>query len=105
MTYVWICLVFLAVTVLVAAVAYARARRRARWLPLGLTLAALVVLTAVFDNVMIALDIMDYSPDRRLGPTLGLAPLEDFAYVVAAVILLPALWEWWGAPKRDRGDA
>ena len=63
-------------------------RRRA-----ALTLAILLLLTAVFDNAIIAAGLVDYSPNHYLGLRLGLAPIEDFAYSVAAVLLLPALWE------------
>ena len=49
-------------------------------------------MTAVFDNVMIGIGLVGYSVDLISGVFLGIAPLEDFAYAVAAVILLPALW-------------
>jgi hypothetical protein len=41
---------------------------------------------------MIGLGIMEYSDEATSGLRLGLAPLEDFAYPLAAVILLPSLW-------------
>jgi lycopene cyclase domain-containing protein len=53
---------------------------------------ALLVLTAVFDNAMIAAGLFSYAPEKLSGLALGLAPLEDFAYPLAAAILLPALW-------------
>lgn len=68
---------------------------RARSLALaaaGWTAAVVLVLTAVFDNLMIAAGLFTYAPDMISGALLGLAPLEDFAYPVAAVLLLPALW-------------
>lgn len=51
-----------------------------------------LVLTAVFDNIMIAVGLFSYAPGLISGLSVGLAPLEDFAYPVAAVLLLPALW-------------
>lgn len=54
----------------------------------------LLVLTAIFDNVMIALGLFVYRAGTLSGLTLGRAPLEDFAYPVAAAVLLPVLWRW-----------
>lgn len=51
-----------------------------------------LVMTAVFDNVMIGVGLVGYDPTRISGVFIGLAPIEDFAYAVAAVILLPSLW-------------
>lgn len=58
----------------------------------AVTAVALFALTAVFDNLMIAADLFHYAPNQLLGPKLGLAPVEDFAYPLAAVLLLPAMW-------------
>jgi len=55
--------------------------------------AILICLTAIFDNVMIANGIFAYNPERILGIYLGRAPIEDFAYAVAAAIAVPWLWE------------
>ena len=54
--------------------------------------AVVLVLTAVFDNLMIAAGLFTYAPEMISGVMVGLAPLEDFAYPVAAVLLLPGLW-------------
>lgn len=54
--------------------------------------AVLALLTAVFDNVMIAAGLFDYDESKRLGILIGRAPIEDFAYPLAGAILLPALW-------------
>ena len=59
---------------------------------LTITGVVLLVLTAVFDNVMIAAGLFWYNPERISGAFIGRAPLEDFAYALAAVLLLPALW-------------
>ncbi|WP_456284504.1 lycopene cyclase domain-containing protein [Microbacterium sp. JZ101] len=99
MTYVVLCAAFLAVAV-AAAVALS-ARRRPRLSAVALAAAALVVLTAVFDSVMIAVGLFAYDDERISGLRIGLAPLEDFAYPLAAAILLPALWV---ALRRRRDD-
>ena len=97
MTYTLISLGFLAVTVLALAIALAkRADRRAlivRWrAPVIAAGIVVMILTAIFDNVMIASGLMEYGQETTSGLVLGLAPLEDFAYPLAALILLPAVW-------------
>ncbi|UWX98753.1 lycopene cyclase domain-containing protein [Arthrobacter zhaoxinii] len=52
----------------------------------------LLALTAVFDNLMIRVGLFWYNEHRISGAFAGAAPLEDFAYPLAAVLLLPALW-------------
>jgi lycopene cyclase domain-containing protein len=58
----------------------------------------LLVLTAIFDNVLVATGIVGYDPSRISGVFVGVAPLEDFAYAIAAVVLLPSLWALLGGP-------
>lgn len=91
MTYWLLNLGFLAVVALVAVAALA-ARRAPRWRVVGLTAIPLVILTAVFDNLLVGVGIVAYDPARISGIHIGVAPLEDFAYVIAAVVLLPCLW-------------
>jgi lycopene cyclase domain-containing protein len=55
-------------------------------------LGVLLVMTAVFDNVMIGVGLVAYAPDRISGAFIGIAPVEDFAYAIAAGVLLPSLW-------------
>jgi lycopene cyclase domain-containing protein len=105
MTYVVLSAVFIAAAVAVwvaAAVTDAGFARR-WWLPSVLTAVVLIILTAVFDNLMIAVGLMTYAPDRIWGVSVGAAPLEDFAYPIAAVILLPALWSLFS--RRSSDDA
>ncbi|MCW4385617.1 lycopene cyclase domain-containing protein [Salinibacterium sp. SYSU T00001] len=91
MTYWALNAVFLAIVVLVASAALV-SRRSPRWGAVALAGVAVLLLTAVFDNVMIAADLFTYNPERISGAFLGVAPLEDFAYAIAAVVLLPSLW-------------
>lgn len=69
-----------------------RAERRGHWRSVGLAALALLVLTAVFDSLMIGLDLFHYDEGGILGVRVGLAPLEDFAYPIACALLLPGLW-------------
>lgn len=102
MTYVWLSLIFLsaAAAVLTVALGAWRSSRRAlivRWrLPLAGAGAVVMVLTAVFDNVMIRGGLMAYAAHTLSGLHVGVAPLEDFAYPLAGLILLPALWLLFG---------
>ena len=70
-----------------------RARLVARWtVPAVVTGVVLVVLTAVFDNLMIAAGLMTYASAAISGVHLWLVPIEDLAYPVAGLLLLPGLW-------------
>ncbi len=89
------------VVLLVVAVTW-QALRRHRAGPLLWTAAVMVVLTLVFDTIMIAVGLYVYAPDKILGVYLAGAPLEDFAYPIAAVLLLPAVWTWVGDGRRRR---
>ena len=52
----------------------------------------LIILTAVFDNAIIYLDVVDYHTDKLLNLYIGKAPVEDFFYALLAVFLIPAVW-------------
>lgn len=54
----------------------------------------MLLLTLVFDNLIIATGIVDYDPDKISGIRLGVAPIEDFAYTIVALILVPSLFNW-----------
>jgi lycopene cyclase domain-containing protein len=100
MTYLLLALGFLALATVVALVARRTARRTGRptigWRALALAAGALLLLTAVFDNVMIASGLFAYADAQISGARIGLAPVEDFSYPLAAVVLLPALWSLFG---------
>jgi lycopene cyclase domain-containing protein len=98
MTYWGLNAVFLAVVAVLAILA----ARRLRWAAVGITLAVLLVMTAVFDNVMISVGLVAYNESLISGAFIGVAPLEDFAYAIAAVIGLPSLWVLLGASKTER---
>ncbi len=77
--------------------------RRMRAIPLVATAVLLCVLTAVFDTIMIAADLYVFDPDKILGIRIWGAPLEDFAYAIAAAVGMPVLWIVLG--RRRRQDA
>jgi lycopene cyclase domain-containing protein len=106
-TYLLLNLPFLGAVALVAAAA-GLARRAPRWRAVGLAAIPLVLLTAVFDNVIVGTGVVAYDPDRISGLRLGVMPVEDFAYAIAAIVLLPSLWTLLGAGRRgprERPDA
>ena len=93
MNYAELNAIFLVVAAGVLVLAIVRRPKTAGlWPALGAALAALLILTAIFDNVMIASGLFDYSGHALAGQRIGLAPLEDFAYPLAAALLLPGLW-------------
>ncbi|HEX4058260.1 MAG TPA: lycopene cyclase domain-containing protein [Galbitalea sp.] len=99
MTYWSLNAIFLAVVALVAIVAIAT-RRSPRWLAVLLAAGILLVLTAVFDNVMIGIGLVGYDRALISGVFIGRAPIEDFAYTVAAVVLLPSVWMLAGGRRK-----
>ncbi|WP_062210324.1 lycopene cyclase domain-containing protein [Demequina oxidasica] len=73
--------------------------------PLLLTGLVLVALTAVFDNVIVGLDIVGYDDQLISGIRLWHAPIEDFAYAIGAVMVIPTVWLWLGKTSKDHGEA
>lgn len=70
-----------------------RGEDRRRWLiGVGGSLVVLLVLTAIFDNIMIAAGLVAYDDALTSGIRLGLAPIEDFAYAVAVAVFMPSVW-------------
>jgi lycopene cyclase domain-containing protein len=82
---------FLGAVAVVAVVAIAT-RRPPRWLAVLASAAILLIVSAVFDNIMIGIGLVGYNRSLISGVFIGIAPVEDFAYAVAAVVLLPSLW-------------
>lgn len=79
--------------------------RRLPLRPLALTALALVALTAVFDNIIVGLDIVAYDDAKISGLLVPIAPIEDFAYALGAIVLIPAVWTWLGRRKPRDGKA
>jgi lycopene cyclase domain-containing protein len=110
MTYWALDVVFLAIAAVtgIAALAVRVRRRRRERLRAGhrarqplaawiVSAAVLLGMTAIFDNVMIGIGLVGYDASKISGVFVGIAPLEDFSYAVAAVVLLPSLWVLLGA--------
>ena len=54
----------------------------------------MLAMTAIFDNLIIASGIVDYDYEKTLGIRLFLAPIEDFAYTLVALVLVPSLFNY-----------
>jgi lycopene cyclase domain-containing protein len=91
MTYALLILPFLAVTAVVTAISARRPGFGRRMRASAVTAVALLLLTAVFDNLMIAAGLFTYPPEHLSGLRIGLAPLEDFSYPLCAAFGIPAV--------------
>ncbi len=89
-------LIFAVLVVVLTAAATLPTLRRLAWRPIVWTGVALIALTAVFDNVLVGVGIVDYDEDLIVGLRVPIAPIEDFSYTLAVVLLVPALWTWLG---------
>jgi len=95
MTYPQLVGLLAAAALVVACVAFAalpKARRSAHLLAVLATGAALVVLTVVFDSLMIHARLFTFAADKMSGHAVWLAPAEDVAYAIACALGLPAVW-------------
>lgn len=94
MTYAALAGIFLAPVVLLTVITAVVRRPGARWwTTTALTVGALLVLTLVFDALMIAADLFRYEESLLSGVRVfGLVPVEDLAWPVAAGLLMPCLW-------------
>lgn len=63
-----------------------------RWPAYLIAMVPMLALTAVFDNLIIASGIVAYEASKISGLFIGLAPIEDFAYTIAAVLIVPSVW-------------
>jgi lycopene cyclase domain-containing protein len=68
-------------------------RVRLPWRPLHIAIGTLLILTVIFDNLLVAMDTFRYHPEHISNWLVGRAPIEDCLYAIAAAILVPALWE------------
>lgn len=57
-----------------------------------MTLAGMLILTAIFDPIIIYFHIVEYDPAKILGLHLFGAPIEDFFYALYAVCIVPLVW-------------
>jgi len=68
-----------------------------RWINLKALIPATVfmlLMTLVFDNLIIGSGIVEYDYSKTSGIRLFLAPIEDFAYTLVALVLVPSLFNF-----------
>ena len=92
MTYTIIVVPFVVLTVLVTLATLRRPAFGRRMAASAISAAVLLVLTAIFDNVMIGVGLIDYPEQHLSGLRIGIAPLEDFSYPLCAAFLVPAVY-------------
>ncbi len=92
MTYPLIVLPFVLATVIVTLASSRRPDFGRRMAASAISALVLLALTAVFDNIMIAVGLFTYPPEHLSGLRIGLAPLEDFTYPLCAAFLVPAVY-------------
>ena len=92
MTYLLILAPFLAATALAVALTARRPRFGERMAASAVGAGILILLTAVFDNLMIAVGLFTYPDELISGLRIGLAPVEDFAYPLCAAFVVPAVF-------------
>jgi len=66
--------------------------RKSPWRAISFTMFWMLLVTLVFDNIIIGLEIVGYDKTKISGILLGLAPIEDFAYTVVAVLAVSIIW-------------
>ena len=92
MTYTIIVVPFVVLTALVTLATLRRPAFAQRMAASAISAAVLLVLTAIFDNIMIGVGLIDYPEQHLSGLRIGIAPLEDFSYPLCAAFLVPAVY-------------
>lgn len=87
LTYLIINLVFIIMVLLLLRIKIRVSR------PIVVTALVLLVLTAIFDSVLVSIGIVGYDESKILGLRIGNAPVEDFMYTILAVLMIPGLWQ------------
>lgn len=88
MTYPLLTVIVLAIFALYALVM----KRWINWKVLIPAAILMLLMTLVFDNLIIGSGIVDYDYSKTAGIRLFLAPIEDFAYTLVALLLVPSLF-------------
>jgi lycopene cyclase domain-containing protein len=96
MTYLTLNAFFVIPAVLLAIFAW----RLIQWRAFAVAFLVLMAMTALFDNFIIGSGVVAYDRELISGIMVGFAPIEDFAYTLVGVILIPLSW-WW-LERRNR---
>jgi lycopene cyclase domain-containing protein len=69
-------------------------RRWINWKVMVPSAVFMLLMTLIFDNLIIGSGIVDYDFSKTSGIRLFLAPIEDFAYTLVALVLVPSLFNY-----------
>lgn len=84
MTYLGLNAVFLGAVIIVGLAL----RKQLPWRAIARATGVLLILTAIFDNAIVGTGIVAYDENLIIGIKIGYAPIEDFAYSLAAPLLI-----------------
>lgn len=79
-------------------------RKQLPWRAIILATGTLLVITAIFDNLIIGTGIVAYDEALISGIKLGLAPIEDFSYSLAGPLLIAILSKVLGLDKPNKSE-
>ncbi len=85
--------------VVLAALVAVLFRKHLKLRALGWATALVLLMTLVFDNLIILAGIVGYDEDLISGIKIGIAPIEDFSYTLVGLVLIPLTWELLGKKK------
>ncbi|MEO0024723.1 MAG: hypothetical protein RL196_1164 [Actinomycetota bacterium] len=88
MTYLLLNFFFTVAAIAIGFWLYPKRLRKIAWM----SLVPLLIATAIFDNLIVGFGIVAYDPSKICGLFIGVVPIEDFCYSIAAVWLVPAVW-------------
>jgi len=88
-SYLILDLVFLLISLLIIKITKVKVDLKKVLFILGIIL----ILTIIFDNLMIYEKLFYYNSSKISGVKIGLVPIEDLAYPIAGVFLIVYLWE------------
>lgn len=77
-------------------------RKQLPWRAIFWATGALLIITAVFDNLIIGTGIVAYDEELISGIKIGLAPIEDFSYSLAGPLLVAILSKVFGIDNQEK---
>jgi lycopene cyclase domain-containing protein len=77
-------------------------RKQLPWRAIFWATGALLIITAIFDNLIIGTGIVAYDEELISGIKIGLAPIEDFSYSLAGPLLVAILSKVFGIDNQEK---
>lgn len=95
MTYILLNVIFLLALSAVVFVLFNKSLNTVSRKNLVYSLLTVLLLTAFFDSLIVRTGIVAYETEKILGIYIWKAPVEDFAYAIASVLMTSLLWEYY----------